>query len=186
MRRLGIGRLGPFVVVVAVVCGFSAISSSADESRLVGRWQTVRTCHGLVTALQKYGLTRLAPSVVNDYFPDRTPSQLASKEHVCAGAKPQLHSHFFTSDGKFGSIDQDGKQVDDGGYTVRASSTVKINNGLFRFRVRTTGLSLAPMPTTALKTKALAHPLSFSTAGWMVAVAYVGHTWRGVPCGRWC
>jgi hypothetical protein len=31
--------------------------------------------------------------------------------------------------------------------------------------------------------RALAHPLQFSTAGWMVAVAYPGHTWKRVPCG---
>jgi hypothetical protein len=124
--------------------------------------------------------------VVGDYFPGKTPSQLAKKKNVCAGAKLQLHSHFFTADGKFGSLDQHGKQVDDGSYSVRASSTVKINDGLFRFRVQTTGLTLAPLLTKAQKKQALANPLKFSTAGWMVAVSYVGHTWRSVPCDHWC
>jgi len=39
--------------------------------------------------------------------------------------------------------------------------------------------------TPALKHEALADPLNFHTAGWMVAVAYSGHSWRHVACG-WC
>jgi hypothetical protein len=183
---LTLARLGAVMVSTTCVFGFAATSSKADASPLVGRWQTVRTCHGLVAALQKYGLSRLAPSVVGDYFPSKTPAQLAKKTNVCAGAKPQLHSHFFTADGKFGSLDQHSKQVDDGSYSVITSSTVKINEGLFRFRVLGQELTLTPLLTKTQKRKALANPLKFSTAGWMVAVSYVGHNWHSVPCDQWC
>ncbi len=186
MRSLRLARLSAVVVSTALVFGIAATSGGAQASALVGRWQAVRTCHGLVAALQKYGLSRLAPSVVGDYFPNKTPTQLAQKTNICAGAKPQLHSHFFTTDGKFGSLDQYGKQVDDGSYNVTASAIVKINDGRFRFRVQGTRLMLAPLLTKAQRKQALANPLKFSTAGWMVAVSYVGHTWRSVPCDRWC
>src|SRR3954447_26094351 len=186
MRSSGLAQICTVGLLAAVVFALAAASSSADASPIVGRWQAERTCPGLVTALKRYGLSRVAPSVVADYFPNKTPAQLARKKDVCAGAKPQPHSHFFTADGKFGSVDQHGKQVDDGSYSVSGSSTVKINDGSFRFRVQAAGLTLAPLLTKAEKKQALAHPLRFSTAGWMVAVSYVGHTWRRVPCGRWC
>ena len=64
---------------------------------IVGRWATTKTCSGVVQALKRVHLLRLAPSVVGD----------------CRGAKPQRHSHFFTRDGFFGSLDQTGQQVDD-------------------------------------------------------------------------
>lgn len=163
----------------------AANSSQARTSPLVGRWQTVRTCRGLVVALQKYGLSPLAPSVVGDYFPNTTPARLMKKTNVCSGAKAQRHSHFFTADGRFGSLDQHGRQVDDGTYRLITPTTVKINNGLFRFRIQNGTLALTPLLTKAQKKRALADPLKFSTAGWMVAVSYVG-SWRRVPCGRWC
>ena len=59
----------------------------------------VRTCQNMVGALQAAGLRPLAPGVVGDYFPNQTPQQLAKKKNLCQGAKPQIHSHFFTADG---------------------------------------------------------------------------------------
>jgi hypothetical protein len=181
MRR----HFGLFAVALAVA-GVSIASTGATSSPLVGRWQTVRTCQGLVVALEKTGLSHLAPSVVGDYFPEQTPAALAKKRDICSGAKPQLHSHVFTAHAKFGSLDQHGKQVDDGRYQVLTSATVKINDGRFRFRIRGRTLMLTPLLTRAEKRQALANPMNFSTAGWMVAVSYLGHSWRRVPCGQWC
>jgi hypothetical protein len=174
-------------MMVGVVAAHSAVARSS--SPIVGRWQTVRTCQGLVVDLQKVGLRALAPGVVGDYFPNQTPQVLAKKKDLCQGAKPQIHAHFFTSDGKFGSIDQHGQQVDDGIYKV-SGSTLTINNrdvkGSFRFRIQGMTLMLAPLLTSALKQEALADPLNFHPAGWMVAVAYNGHPWQRVACGKWC
>ena len=102
-------------------------SVSAKSSPIVGRWQMIRTCQNVVGALKAAGLRPLAPAVVGDYFPNQTPQQLAKKKSLCQGAKPQIHSHFFTADGKFGSLDQRGEQVDDGTYQV-SGSTLKIGN----------------------------------------------------------
>ena len=77
---------------------------------------------------------------------------------------------------------------DDGTYHV-SGSTLTISNadvaGSFRFRIQGKTLMLTPLLTPALKHEALADPLNFHTAGWMVAVAYSGHSWRHVACG-WC
>jgi hypothetical protein len=182
-------RLKAFASLAAVL-GAVALAPAATGTQsqsLVGRWQTVRTCRGVAVALRKEGLAPLAPAVVGDYyFPDQTASELAKKKNLCQGAKPQLHSHFFTSDGKFGSLDQHGKQVDDGTYQVVTANTVKINDGTFRFRIKGKTLMLRPLLTTDLRQKALHDPLNSSTAGWMVAVSYLGHPWRRVACGKWC
>jgi hypothetical protein len=124
--------------------------------------------------------------VVGDYFPNVQPTTLAKKKNVCAGAKPQIHSHFFTADGKFGSLDQHGTQVDDGTYRLLSTDTVKINDGTFRFRIQGKTLMLTPLLTTGEKQAALAKPLDFSTAGWMVAVSYLDHPGKRVACGSWC
>src|SRR2546425_442929 len=166
------------MVIAAVVAAAAAqASTAAKPSPLVGRWQTVRTCQGLVDDLRKARLTPIAPAVVGDYFPTQTPAALARKKSICAGAKPQRHSHFYTGDGKFGSLDQHGKQVDDGSYQLLNANTVKINDGTFRFRIQGKTLMLTPLLAAAAKQAALAKPLDFSTAGWMVAVSYFGHPW---------
>ncbi len=160
-------------------------SVSAKSSPIVGRWQMVRTCQKMVGALQAVGLRPLAPVVVSDYFPNQTPQQLAKKKSLCQGAKPQIHSHFFTAGGKFGSVDQHGEQVDDGTYTV-SGSTLMIGPGSFRFRIQGKTLMLKPLLTSALKQEALADPLGFHAAGYMVAVAVPGHPWNRVACRTWC
>ena len=55
-------------VVAGVVIGVMAAQAAAagSSSSIVGRWQTVRTCQGLVVDLQKVGLRAVAPAVVGD------------------------------------------------------------------------------------------------------------------------
>jgi hypothetical protein len=163
---------------------------------MVGRWETTKTCNGVVQALKRVNLGQLAPGVVGDFFPGKSPQQLARKKHLCKGAKPQRHSHFFTSDGSFGSLDQHGQQVDDGNYQTVDSHTIHIGNGYaradFHYRVENAAggkaLALQPVITKQMRRKALADPLGFSAfpAGWAVAVAYSVHRWEQVPCKQWC
>ena len=194
--------VGLATIAVAGFCACSAASTTSTVSptatrdrvvggSIVGNWQTNRTCRGLVRALKEEGLRALAPGVVGDYFPGRTPTQLARKRDLCRGAMPQLHSHFFTADGGFGSLDQNDQQVDDGPYRLLDARTLKIGDEprgpKFRFRIaQDTELTLRPLISARLKRKALADPLGFSSAGWAVAVAYGGHTWHRVECGDWC
>lgn len=161
---------------------------------IAGRWEVQRTCGGLVQAAQKAHLGRLAPAIVGEYFPGKTPRQLARKHPLCRGAKPQRHSHFFTRNGIFGSLDQNEQQVDDGTYRIVDSRTVHIGNpdvaANFHYRVdQEQGgkvLLLQPVITKRMRRQALAHPFGFSPAGWAVAVAYAGHPWEEVPCRKWC
>jgi hypothetical protein len=44
---------------------------------------------------------------------------------LCANARPaEEHSHFFTEDGQFGSLDAEGTQVDEGNYELVDSDTL--------------------------------------------------------------
>lgn len=46
-------------------------------------------------------------------------------DDICATARPaEEHSHFFTTEGRFGSLDAGGQQVDDGDYVVVDEDTV--------------------------------------------------------------
>jgi hypothetical protein len=166
----------------------SATSNTQPAATIVGRWSVIRTCAGLVHALNEAGLRPLAPVVVGDYFPDVPVTQLTRKPDLCQGAAPQPHSHFFTRDGQFGSIDQNGEQVDDGPYRIVDQGIIHIGSPGSDFRFKITGdkLTLLPVIDADQRRQALAHPTTFSSAGWAVAVAYSGHTWARVNCDAWC
>lgn len=137
------------------------------------------------------GLGATAPGVVGDYFPNEDVDQLAEKPDLCSGARPERHFHFFDAAGTFGSLDQHEQQVDDGTYELIDGDTFRIGNATigdatFDFTVDGNQLMLHPLITDAQRQQALAHPLEFSTAAWMVAVTYAGTTWKRVPCGGWC
>jgi len=161
----------------------------AEASPLVGLWMQIHTCDQVVAALEDAELGTLAPAVVNDYFPDTPAEELAAKDDLCSGARPQRHFHFFTADGAFGSLDQHRQQVDDGPYTA-TGDTLEIGDetwgGTWTFEISGDQLTLTPHPTDEQIEKALAAPFEFSPAGWVVAVAYPGTTWKRVPCQNWC
>ena len=171
----------------AAASGRLVVSSPSEPvAPIVGRWQQLHTCQELVDALNALGLGALAPGVVGDYFPDQTFDELAAKDDPCAGAKPQQHSHFFTADGLFGSLDQYGNQVDDDAYVIVDSNTIQIGPGTFDYSIQGSTLQLTPIITDKQRREALRHPEEFTTAGWMVAVSYPGTKWKKVPCEGWC
>jgi hypothetical protein len=165
-------------------------TSPAKLPPLVGRWQKVTTCQQFVQSLRQVGLEKLAPAMIagNGVVPG-TPAQLAAKTNICEGAVPRVHSHFFTGNGKFGSLDWNRNQVDNGGYKIINPGSFRIGpRAVFRYRiVDGKRLSLTPVLTPAAKQKALADPLAFSEAGWMVTVSLpAGGAWKRVPCAGWC
>jgi hypothetical protein len=202
-------RLAAVAVAMAVLtaCGGSAAPSQATggavdadgaepeaaaseaSSPLVGLWMQVHTCEQLLTALGEAGLAEIAPAVVGDFFPDQSPEELGAKEDLCSGARPQRHYHYFDASGAFGSLDQHRQQVDDGPYTVDGD-TLRIGDetwgGAWTYTISGDQLSLTPMITDEQVEQALADPFGFSPAGWMVAVAYTGTTWKRVGCRGWC
>jgi hypothetical protein len=162
-----------------------ATGTTAGSVPLVGRWMQVHTCDQLVAGLEDAGLGATEPAMVGDFFPGVSVDELAAKEDLCSGAKPQRHFHFFDAAGSFGSIDQHGQQVDDGQYAIEGDQ-LHINDGVWTFTISGDQLTLEPMIDDAQLQAALADPREFSTAGWMVAVAYPGSTWQRVPCKGWC
>lgn len=175
------------LVVVGVLFAALASGAGATPSKLVGRWERVTTCQDIVAALRAAGLAKTAPAILaGNGLVSGTPQQLARKSNICGGAVPRRHSHFFTAAGEFGSIDYNGQRVDDGTFRILNSTTVRINDGTFRFNIAGKTLTLRPVLSAALKRKALAHPLRFSTAGWMVAVSIPPGSWKRVACAGWC
>lgn len=162
-------------------------SLASPGSPVFGRWEQRHSCEQLVVALKAHGLENVAPAIVGDFFPKNTPQQLAKKgSHICNGAAPQSHGHFFTNTGSFGSLDQNGKQVDNGKYEVVDNHTIQVNLGRFEYRVANGALVLKPIISATDRKAALAAPHDFSTAGWQVAVTYDGLPWHTVPCQGWC
>ena len=147
----------------------------------------MQTCGELRHALDQADLSALAPGVLTDFFPDATAQELARKPDLCKGAVARSHSHFFTEDGAFGSVDDTGNQVDDGSYRILDDHTFRIGSSSFRYRIlHGDTLILQPVITGAARRRALAHPLKFNPAGWEVAVSYEGLPWKRVGCDGWC
>ncbi len=164
-----------------------ASSSTPPAEPIVGRWQQRHSCEQLVAALQANGLAKVAPAIVGDFFPDMTPQQLATKgKHLCDGAVPQVHAHFFTAAGEFGSLDQNEQRVDDGPYDLVDDHVMTIGDARFGYVVEGDVLRLEPLISAADRKAAIAAPFDFSTAGWQVAVTYGGRPWHAVPCEGWC
>ena len=148
--------------------GAASGSSPEAVASLVGRWEQTRECEDLVRAFEAADLEAIAP-----------PS--------CKGKHPQVHAHFFTESGQFGSLDKNSQQVDDGTYEITDGHTFRIGDSTFRYTI--TGddtLTLEPVITREQRREALASPKDFTTAFWMVSVAYEGTTWNRVPCEGWC
>ena len=157
----------------------------AGTAPLVGRWMQIHTCAQLVAGLEEADLGATAPAMVVDFFPQASVKELATKDDLCSGAKPQRHFHFFDAAGSFGSLDQHERQVDDGTYEI-FGGTLHIGDGAWMFTISENRLTLEPRITDEQITAALADPSAWSVAGWVVAVAYPASTWRRVACKGWC
>jgi hypothetical protein len=167
-------------------------NASAPAPGISGRWEQVHTCKNLAQALNRAGLGATAPYSVGDFFPGKSPQSLIHKADLCKGAVSFRHSHFFTRTGQFGSLDQNQNQVDNGSYQIIGPNTVHITSppgieGTFHYRVlHGNTLALDPIITATQRRQALARPSKFTSAVWMVSVAYPGTTWKRVACGGFC
>jgi hypothetical protein len=159
--------------------------TQASAPTLVGRWERMQTCRELAHALEQAHLRDLAPAVLTDFFPDVSASRIARKPDPCSGAVARPHSHFFTKSGEFGSVDDQNERVDDGSYRA-SGGTLRIGEGRFTYRIHGNILTLQPGISAADRRRAHAHPMKFSTAGWQVAVSYMGLPWKRVSCDAWC
>jgi hypothetical protein len=173
--------------VIGLLCALFVLAASAETSAdatvtsqpaLVGTWRRTTTCAELSAALAKAGLKKWVLEAVagNGFVPGvRTPDQIADPANPCKGAVPRKHSHFFTRDRKFGSLDWNGDPVDDGTYRIAGRGTVVISKEFpkvtFHYRIRGNSITFAPV---------LAKGCSTFRCAWAISMAYPGKAWQRV------
>jgi hypothetical protein len=189
MTRRAVALLVTAVIVVS--CGSNPASTPQDASAstvtsrepsasaLVGTWERETHCEELVSVLTEAGLEQWILETVagNGFVPGvASPDQIADPANPCEGAVPREHSHFFTEDGQFGSLDWNGEQVDDGTYEVMDENTFVISKEFpdvtFNYTVEGDTIAFAPVIPEC-------SPDCFEAA-WSVTVAYPGETWQRV------
>jgi hypothetical protein len=157
----------------------TASPSPAPAEPLVGEWQRLQKCLELARGLKQAGLEEfIAESVVGSEFIAGVDdvSQLPDPANPCKGAEPRLHSHFFTEDGEFGSLNEFGKQVDDGTYELVNDRTFILGDKLtFHFRIKGDTIMFDPVIPQDCSTKKC-----FGDAVYMVGVSYPGERWERV------
>jgi hypothetical protein len=154
-------------------------SDGSPAQGLVGTWARETRCEELVSALTEAGLEEWVVEFVagNGFVPGvRSPDQIADRSKPCDGAVSREHSHFFTDDGRFGSLDWNGEPVDDGTYEVLDENTFVVSKEFpdvtFHFVIDGDTIRFEPeIPECA--------PDCFEAA-WSVSVAYPGEEWRRV------
>jgi hypothetical protein len=143
----------------------------------VGEWERDTRCEEIVERLIGAGLEMWVLDNAASFVPGATSgADLADPSSPCDGAVPIRHSHFFTPDGRFGSRDQDGKDVDYGTYRIVDDRTFVISKEFpdvsFHFAVEGDTIRFEPViPACA--------PDCFEAA-WSVTVAYEGLPWTRV------
>lgn len=158
----------------------SAPSPSAGPA-IVGEWERTTTCEERVEALARAGLGRFAAehAAGEGWLPGVTsPEQIKNPAQPCAGAVSLKHGHFFTADGKFGSRDAQGDQVDDGSYRSIDENTIVVQKEFgevtFDYQVLPNGtLLLSPVMPACTASGCFA-------AQWAVSVADPGLPWEPV------
>ena len=113
----------PASVPAATAAPPSGTSPSAGPSAIVGEWVRTAGCDEALAAFTEAGLSDQVPVWVVGNFVGEGASTAPGEE--CANARPAVpHSHFFTADGRFGSHDENGKDVDEGDYAVVDADTL--------------------------------------------------------------
>ena len=153
-----------------------ATASDAAAPALVGTWERETRCDELVSALSEAGLDAWVLEAVagNGFIPGvRRPDQIRDPGDPCDGAVPRVHSHFFTEDGMFGSLNGKGDQVDDGTYVITDDGTFIVSKEspdvTFNYTIEDDTISFDPVIPDC-------SPKCFEAA-WSVSVAYPGETW---------
>jgi Tol biopolymer transport system component len=101
----------------------SSGSTPSDVATIVGSWHRAQTCEEMLAAFDTAGLAESHVTWLQGNFFGGEPGP--TEGDVCAGAQgPLEHSHFFTADGAFGSLDEHGEEVDHGDYVVVDDDTL--------------------------------------------------------------
>jgi hypothetical protein len=177
---VGCGERGPTPVAASPPEEAPSPDSSpaqplTEAHPLVGEWAQELRCEEMVSSLlaADQGLL-LKDAVWGSFFwpePETIEEFRFRASDPCRGAEPRLHSHFFTAEGAFGSLDENGRQVDDGDYHVRGNGKLVINESTFRYEIKGDSLTLDPvLPSCSDCFEAM----------WMIAVASPARAWERV------
>jgi hypothetical protein len=155
-------------------------ASGAPESpaaALIGEWERDTRCEDIVQRLSDAGLVKSMPDVAAAFVPGASSgADLVDPSNPCTDAVPVRHSHFFTADGRFGSRDQNGQDVDDGTYRLVGDDTFIISKEFpdvtFHYIVSDDSIMFTPVIPEC-------RPDCFE-ATWSVTVAYEGLPWARV------
>ena len=179
VRRL----LLPAILGCAVLGLAAPTSATPPSTSLVGVWERETHCQDYVRALTDAGFGEATLNAASE-FVHVTPPGVADEEHPCRGALPRRHSHFFTPDGQFGSLDEFGNQVDEGTYEIVGPNALVIPYGFeegppilvtFHYRIRGNTIVFDPVIPTDCSTSRCRE-----AAAWSITVALPGKTWRRV------
>jgi hypothetical protein len=151
--------------------------ATSPAAALVGEWERDTRCEEIVQRLTEAGLENSIPDVAAAFVPGASNgADLADPSKPCTGAVPIRHSHFFTADGRFGSRDQNGQDVDDGTYRLVGGDTFIISKEFpdvtFHYVVSGDSIMFTPVMPEC-------RPACFE-ATWSVSVAYEGLPWTRV------
>src|SRR4051794_32523333 len=105
----------------------TSTTSTTPAPALVGTWTRTTTCQEYVERQTEAGFTDdLAAGVAgNGWLPGIDSAEaIPDLAHPCATAVPREHSHVFTGDGAFASLDWHGQQVDSGSYELVGDHTL--------------------------------------------------------------
>jgi len=175
--------LVPAVVACLVAALAGSTLATPPVNSVVGTWQRVIHCQDVVRALTAAGFGDNALDAAGE-FGHVTPEGVEDPARPCRGALPKRHSHFFTADGQFGSLDENGDQVDEGTYEIVAPGTLVMPYGFedgqpipvtFHFRIHGDTISFGPVIPSDCSTS---HCREATV--WSVSVALSGKRWRRV------
>lgn len=178
--------------VKAATTGSSPAASASPAVRisvsalpdLVGEWQFLRTCAALVKVETDAHLTDLITFQHLAELIDGSVNEANwDPSRPCAGAKPPTeHSHTFWANGAFNSYDENGRQVDQGTYTIDGHNFTISNPdfGDWTFNYRVTGETIAF--DVVIPKNCTATPCREGLA-WAFSVAFPGQSWTRVTSG---
>jgi hypothetical protein len=109
-----------------------SVEPSSAAGPLVGVWSRIQDCAGQLAAFEAAGIAESHVEwIVGNWVGEGVE---AEPSDVCADARPaEVHSHFFTADGEFGSYDATGGQVDDGDYQIAGPGTLDFESHASEF-----------------------------------------------------
>ena len=157
-----------------------ATFAASPAPALVGTWVGVHNCQRIVDVLTAAGMpAQILPNILDgEILPASTDSaHLPDPVNPCSGAIEVKHSHFFTADGAFGSLDQNGHQVDDGRWSPVDTSTFAIGDAQFHFAIEGNTLHMEPLAVGPCPTGST----DWCPEAWKLMVAMPGMAWTRAP-----